>query len=111
VGVIDIAEARCRLRERKVRKLSSNVQDLAPTDSQRIEVERFVYVSLKFISQVGGPDAIDRIGGRLILQIASRVAADCGRARVLELLESIAAATVEVWSRTARGNCLNDEGL
>jgi hypothetical protein len=111
VAIINIAEARCRLRKRKVRKLSSKVQDLGPIDSQRIEVERFVYVSLKFISQVGGPDAIDRIGGRLILQIASRVAADCGRARVLEMLESIAAATVEVCSRTAHGNCLTEEGL
>jgi hypothetical protein len=56
-------------------------------------------------------DAIDRIGGRLILQIASRVAVDCGRARVLEMLESIAAATVEVCSGQARDNRLNDEGL
>jgi hypothetical protein len=111
VAIIDIAEARCRLRKRKVRKLSSKVQDLRPIDSKRIEVERFVYVSLKFLSQVGGPDAIDRIGGRLILQIASRVAADCGRARVLEMLESIAAATVEVCSGQASDNCLNDEGL
>jgi hypothetical protein len=111
MAIIDIAEARCKLRKRRVRKLSSRVQNLGLVNSKRIEVERFVYDSLKFLSHVGGPDAIDRVGGRLILQIASSVAANCGRVRVLEMLESIAAATVEVCSGQARGDCLNDEGL
>ncbi len=93
--IIDIAEARRELRKTLN---SSNVAGLISVDCKRIEIERFVYESLNFLSCVGGPDAIDRIGERLILQIASRITADCGRVRVLEMLETIAAATAEVCS-------------
>ena len=102
VVIIDIAEAR-----RRLRKSGFIAVDSSPGrglgNSKRIEIERLIYESLKFLSHVGGPEAVDRVGERLILQIASRVTADCGRGRVLEMLEAIAAATVEVCPGPAWG--------
>jgi len=104
VVIIDIAEARRRLRKSGFIAVDSSPgRGPGPVDSKRIEIERLIYESLKFLSHVGGPEAVDRVGERLILQIASRVTADCGRGRVLEMLEAIAAATVEVYPGPAWG--------
>ena len=59
-------------------------------------VEKLVFETLVLARDLDGRDAVDRLSERLILQIASRVAVECGRARALEMLEAAAAGTIEV---------------
>jgi hypothetical protein len=65
--------------------------------------EELVFKTLERVRDLDGIDAVDRLSERLILQIASRVAAECGRDRAIEMLEAVAAGTIEVgpfWNST-----------
>jgi hypothetical protein len=59
-------------------------------------VEKLVFETLVLARDLDGRDAADRLSERLILQIASRVAVECGRDRALAMLEAAAAGTIEV---------------
>ena len=65
--------------------------------------EELVFNTLEKVRDLEGIDAVDRLSERLILQIASRVVAECGRDRAIEMLETVAAGTIEIgpfWNNT-----------
>jgi hypothetical protein len=65
--------------------------------------EELVFETLEKVRDLEGIDAVDRLSERLILQIASRVVAECGRDRAIEMLETVAAGTIEIgpfWNNT-----------
>jgi len=98
VAIIDIGEARGRRETRKI-SVSTNPVPAKPSGClgyRRPEIEKFVYESLKALSEVAGPEAVRRMGERLILQIASRVTAECGRECALDILEAVAVGTAEI---------------
>jgi len=66
--------------------------------------EKLVFKTLERVRDLDGIDSVDRLSERLILQIASRVVAECGRNRAIEMLEAVAAGTIEIgpfWNSTA----------
>jgi len=98
VAIIDIGEARQRLGTRKPSATAdpTTAEHLGCVGYRRLEVEKFVYERLKALSENAGPEAVRRMGERLILQIASRITAECGRACALEILEAVALGTTEI---------------
>ncbi len=60
------------------------------------DFEELVYKTLEKVRDLDGVDAVDRLSERLILQIASRVVAERGRDRAIEMLEAVAAGTIEI---------------
>jgi hypothetical protein len=98
VAIIDIGEARQRLGTRKITATAdpSTAEHLGCVGHRRHEVEKFVYEYLKALSESARPEAVRRMGERLILQIASRITADCGRACAIEILEAAALGTTEI---------------
>jgi len=93
VAIIDIGEAR---RRRETQKTGASAEPSVCLSYRRLEVEKYVYERLKALGEVGGPDALCEMGERLILQIASRVTAECGRECALDILEAVAVGTAEI---------------
>jgi hypothetical protein len=59
-------------------------------------LERIVFDTLELIRDLDGRDAVERLSERLMLQIASRVVVECGHHRAIEMLDAVAAGTIEV---------------
>jgi hypothetical protein len=74
----------------------SSAERLRRLSDQCDHLEKIVFDTLELIRDLNGRDAVERLSERLMLQIASRVVVECGHHRALEMLDAVAAGTIEV---------------